>query len=446
MIILQWVYDEMPWVIDLIGVANIFTGALRWIGWMLLVALGKLVDALYGAVEAMLGLNLMQIEPVQSLVDKVSPLGWTLMGLALVVGVIIVIANPFQMKLPEFARGIILSLLLIVSVPFMFTALNGIKDAGVADLGTAIVDSGIDEAPGQGIIRSLTWDVNLSQYGGSAVIAENQNPYYLDINQRLPKEAPFLYKITNVIDGRMQGEELGNGFFGMGEDRLYAYQYDFINLLVILLITVFALVFTGIKVAGIMFDLAFQQIISPLVFATDLHNSGRSKKLVQTIISSYVILVLVLLLLKLYLSFSLWSATQNLDILVRIFILAGAAKGLIDGPDVIVRLLGMDAGVKSAAGGLASAYTMSQVARGAVGIGRTATNMVKSAPTNLMNAGRGIVKTAGAASMIPHMVGNFRMGKAEHDGGTDFSSAREVMQANRSVAEGKNSFTKVELR
>lgn len=438
---MQWVYDDMPWMRDLISVAGIFTDALRWMGWLVLVALSRFIDGLYGAVNTLLGLNIMQIEPVQQLVETISPLSWVLLGLALVIGAIFVMTNPFQAKLPEFARGIILSILLIVSVPFMFTALNGLKDAGVADIGNVIAQADIGETPGQDILRSLTWDVKASQYSGLAVMAENQNPYYLDINQRLEKEEPFMYKITNVVDGRMQGEKLGEGFFGMGEDRLYAYRFDFINLLIILLITVFALVFVGIKVAGIMYDLAFQQIISPLVFATDLHNSGRSKKLVQTVVSSYIILILVLLLLKLYLSISTWCAAQDFNILVRIFILAGAAKGLIDGPDIIVRLLGMDAGVKGAAGGLASAYTLTQVARGAVGLGKMAGKMVTKAPARMMKAGRAAAKTAGALSALPQMGDNFHMGQEER-GGTDFGSAREVMGAAAETAEGKNSFAR----
>lgn len=438
---MQWVYEGQPWLRDLISKADIASDALRWIGWMVLVALSRMIDGLYSAVETLLGLNITQIEPVQQLVNTISPLSWGLLGLALAAGAIFVMANPFQSKLPEFARGIVLSVLLIVSVPFMFTALNGLKDAGVADMGNLISQSEIGETPGQDILRSLTWDVYASQYDGVAVLAENQNPYYLDINQRLPKEEPFLYKITNVIDGRMQGEKLGEGFFGMGEDRLYAYQFDFINLLIILLITVFALVFTGIKVAGIMFDLSFQQVISPLVFASDLHNSGRSKKLIQTIVSSYIILVLVLLLLKLYLSISTWCAAQDFNIIVRVIILAGAAKGMIDGPDIIVRLLGMDAGVKGAAGGLASAYTLTQTARGAASLGRMAGRMVTKAPGRLMNAGRAAARTAGAMSAIPHMGSSFHMGQEER-GGTDFGSAREVMQAEKDTAEGKGSFAR----
>ena len=101
----------------------------------------------------------------------------------------------------------------------------------------------------------------------------------------------------------------------------------------------------------------------------------------------------------------------------------------------------MDAGVKGAAGGLASAYTLTQVARGAAGLGKMASNMVTKAPARMMKAGRAAAKTAGALSALPQMGGNFHMGQEER-GGTDFGSAREVMGAAVETAEGKNSFAR----
>ena len=60
-------------MIDLLEVATIFTDALRWLGWMLLIALARLIDGLYEAVNTLLGVNITQIEPVRQLTETISP-------------------------------------------------------------------------------------------------------------------------------------------------------------------------------------------------------------------------------------------------------------------------------------------------------------------------------------------------------------------------------------
>ncbi len=181
------------------------------------------------------------------------------------------------------------------------------------------------------------------------------------------------------------------------EEKLYAYQTDFLTALIMLLVVLIALVFAGFKIATLLYDLLFNQIIAPVVFASDLHNSGRSKKMVQNMVATYLMFIIILILMKLFMDVTYWIMgdavinTGNMlsNALVKIFIIGGCAKGLIDGPDLIVSILGIDAGVKSGLGviaGGAAAYSVAKGAAGTVkGVANTATAPARAAYSAYQN-------------------------------------------------------------
>lgn len=172
-------------------------------------------------------------------------------------------------------------------------------------------------------------------------------------------------------------------------EYIYAYQTDFLAGFILVIITMIALIFAGFKIANLLFDLLFNQLIAPLVFASDLHGSGRSKKMIQNMLSTYLVFIIIILLMGIFLEVSGWVMKQDFGMsgllptmLLKVFVLGGCAKGLIDGPDLIVSILGLDAGVKSG---------MAVIAGGAaaVGVVKGASAAVKgaaSAPLKAINS------------------------------------------------------------
>lgn len=103
--------------------------------------------------------------------------------------------------------------------------------------------------------------------------------------------------------------------------------------------------------------------------ATDMNGSTRAKKMINELVVSFVMFAVVGLILKIY----IWvlhgifdMTTEN--ILVKLFLVLAGAKFVIDGPDIIVKLTGIDAGVKSGAATLmgmhSAVQTASSVAKG----------------------------------------------------------------------------------
>lgn len=77
------VYPNLQWLHDYLHAATFYSDPLRLIGYTLLVWLGRLTDLCSGAITALLGINVMNIGPVKALAETISPVGWSILTVAL---------------------------------------------------------------------------------------------------------------------------------------------------------------------------------------------------------------------------------------------------------------------------------------------------------------------------------------------------------------------------
>mgnify|MGYP000849112243 CR=1 FL=1 len=430
------VYDGMKWLRDYINVANPFTDAFRWLGYGLCKMLAWVVDKAYEAIEGLLGINIMKIGPVQQFASKMNPLIWSILAISLVIAGITIILYPQKNK-GEMARALLLATILIAGMPFMFNTLNSFKNAGVSDI-SALTKGG--SSPGEQILKASLVDVGRS-IDGLTLVPDNENPYYSDINARLPKSKTFGYKITSVIDDVAYGEKLEKGFFGWGEERLYAKGFKFLETIVILLVTLVALVFAGFKIGRILYDLAFHQLIAPIVYASDLQGSGRTKKFLQSLIGLYITLVIVLALIKLYLDMTTWAALNVSNIWVRILLIAGASWGVIDGPDIVQKLLGIDAGVRSGTSVIMGGMAAVGAAKSVAGLAKSGANMAKQVPQAAANVAKGGASVAGGVAGIAGAASSLAGGWQAKASG-DVGSMKEMQSFAKDDTGAKTGFSK----
>lgn len=208
---------------------------------------------------------------------------------------------------------------------------------------------------------------------------------------------------------------------GYLSEYAYIYHIDFLFNAVLMCITIVCLIFTGVKLAGLLFDIMFVQIIAPLIVASDLNGSGRAKKIVQNILSTYIIFIVVILLLRLYLIVmqGVRTSAYGDNFAVVIMLTIGGAKFVVDGPDLIVQILGIDAGVKSGLGIMMGLQTAMQVGSG---ISRGASGLVHgvaNAPKRFSGfigdkvaAGQQTAAAPGIGGKVKAAVGNSGVGQA----------------------------------
>lgn len=195
---------------------------------------------------------------------------------------------------------------------------------------------------------------------------------------------------------------------GYPVEYVYAYDMNFCYTFFILLITAICLLFAGLKLGTLLYDLLFMTIIGPIAAATDATGSGRAKKVVMELISTFVIFIVVALDLKIYL-ISISGIFNHIDNTIAIImLLLSGAKFVIDGPDIVVKLMGIDAGVKSGASTFMAINTAANVAFNAArtvgGAARTATAVAKN--------------TGGFIKSVPNAIAGAEMKMANFAGQT----------------------------
>lgn len=179
-------------------------------------------------------------------------------------------------------------------------------------------------------------------------------------------------------------------------EHIYKYDFDFFWAALELIILAIALFFAALKLAGLLYDILFAQIIVPIIVASDMNSSGRAKAAVQNLINTFLIFIIVNLLLRLYilvLDGIQDSSVIGNNILVKIIIILAGAKFVIDGPDIVTKILGIDAGVKSGLGTIMGVRTAVQMGTGAA---RTAKGAAGRVGGIAGGAGAGII--SGGAS------------------------------------------------
>lgn len=170
-------------------------------------------------------------------------------------------------------------------------------------------------------------------------------------------------------------------------EKNHFYRVNFLWGLFMLVITAVCLIFAGLKLASLLYDIMFAQIVAPIVVATDMGGAGRLKKVILNLLNCFLSVIIVVLDLRLYIL--ILTEIQDSSLLSNpiavIFITVAGCKFVIDGPDLVVHLLGIDAGVKSGVSTIMGLRSAGQIASGA---GHTLGHI----------AGKGISKAGGAVA------------------------------------------------
>lgn len=236
--------------------------------------------------------------------------------------------------------------------------------------------------------------------------AEFEPLHTKEMQEAAKKDEPFTAALNSML-------------YVDGYEEVYYYHLDFLPTFVLVVVTLISMCFTMVKIVRLLFDLLIAQIVAPLIVASDFNGSGRAKQVVQNLISCNIVMIAVIFILRLYIYVLISAQDKNYPFTVLIALTVGGAMFVIDGPDLIVKILGVDAGVKSGAAAIMSIRSASQIASSAVSsTTRTVGSVVKKSNTaaasvvgGLKGLGTGAVSgaktgSAGTKSAITKIGGN----------------------------------------
>ena len=153
------------------------------------------------------------------------------------------------------------------------------------------------------------------------------------------------------------------------------------------------LAFTCFKLAKLMFELAYNKFLAILIAPADISDGQKTKAIIQNIMSIFVVAFLIAVLLKFYVLFV--GMCENVQGIEGVILLVAGSFAVIDGPNMVEKLFGIDAGLHSGFKTMAGAFMVgSAVMGGASKIGSTAKDMaegVGKVAGSTFGAGAGIL-------------------------------------------------------
>ncbi len=204
---------------------------------------------------------------------------------------------------------------------------------------------------------------------------------------------------TGVGDG-YQVEDLEKNAVPMtkiGRETYYRYHVNWLSLIVSLLVTSIALGITVLKIGRSIFDLAFHQIFGMFIAASDLTGGQRTKKVLVEMVNTFAVIFVMTGLLQLFVLFVNWANGLKVEIGMFgvILLMIAGAWALIDAPDIVQRMLGIDAGLRNGWQAMMGAYA-----------GGKALTAGAQALKNV--AGKGAATVAGGVNMAKRAVEGMR--------------------------------------
>ncbi|MCM3675637.1 hypothetical protein M3699_17615 [Peribacillus simplex] len=396
---------------DFLEVTNPISYMLRWIGWVIIKGLAWLVDSLSNITDSILGLKMFydSVE-ITSFVEFLIPLSVILMGFSLLYTGYQLI---FQKKLDR--EAIIVNVFMIM---FFFALIQeGMEKAN------QFTDKAIDalDVVEEGSISQKVIKDNMTDLAQFDVTGWNTTE--LKHPNRIPKDRILKINITQSIDkdfelagekmtdtgrevyshrleyddvGNAKKVKLDNGFFTAFKEKYYRWDWNFWTIAITLGITAFTMLTIAIKLAKLFFELTFNYVLAIIIAPADIHSGQKTKQILQSILNTFLVTIMIFLSMKIYL-IGTEFITDKLDGVSYLIALFAFSLAVIDGPNIVERLFGIDAGLKSSWGAVAGGYA---VAKGVTGATKGTANTLKGLSSEGKSAAlKGVSGIAGVTGM-----------------------------------------------
>ncbi len=385
---------------------NIFESCIRSLGWGLITLLAKLVNGIEKTANKVYTLNgFFNSKEINQLVDRYEPIVWTILAISIGILGFKIIFNRQQNR-NELPSNILFSILVVVLLSTFMTKMNDITKFAIGTLNTtnqSITDTLVKES----LYDIYYLDDNDFNLEGEKNNISADNIYNIDINEVLDSSEVkdselFKKKIVFEKNGDKKLVKLESGLFSIDE-IYYRYNIDFIPVIISLGAIGIAFVCIMLKVIRLLFELAFNKFFVTLLAFADISDGKKLKEMVKHIISIFIVIFITAVLTNMYMLYNSWI-TKSLvanglgdNGILKILFIVGGAIAVIDGPNLVERILGIDAGLKSSWGTLMAGY----------GVAKGTLNSGKALASGISKLGNGLaLGMAGTGGALAGMFGN----------------------------------------
>lgn len=366
---------------DILAINNIVSSAVRWCGWSLVKGLAWVATNAANLFDNCFKLvDFTKWGPVENFIKAWKPVFISLVSLSLLfLGIVLIF---WHEKKPKFVMNLCLAVLIVSSSGYLIQQLNGFL---ADDMRSAIVnDNAAEKSKGivYDMVGSSVFDlVYLDDHikGGLMNMTKKNRVTYsdftedditmIDINEIVKpddvKESSkdlmshrILYRQDNI-----QVKESYNGiaWTDLLNEYYYRYNIQWFNCILGLCSLILIYVCLAYKVVRIIYEIVIQRVLAVL-YSANLSNSQKTLKILDSIKDSYITLVLVMICLKIYLLAYKFINQTGFSGFTQAMLLLFIAFAVIDGPNIIQKLTGIDAGLSSGTGKIMAGIQASRIA------------------------------------------------------------------------------------
>lgn len=380
---------------DVLQISSMVNDALRSMGWILVRGLSVLIDGLESITDQILLTNtFFNNEQVVEFVLTIQPFLYVLLaGSFLFTGYLLIFQKKFERE--SFLINLFITLLILGLLSPTMSRIQEFSDEAIAEIGTDSLYDG-EASLSESILKRNVHDLiehdskNFDAATGESLNAIptelidnirineifDKNNYDLSATGNKLAESYILWNGKETSLGKLDqsGVEWNNQYY-------YRYQPNWLTIFVTLGIMGFTLFSIAYKLARLSFELAFNYVLAILVAPADLHSGQKTKKVIQSILNTFLVIILIFVSIKLYTIGTAYLA-ETLDGFAYLIALIAFSVALIDGPNMVERLFGIDAGLKRGWG----------VALGAYAAGKGVTSVGAHAVSKVARAAQGAPK------------------------------------------------------
>ncbi|HDW3055768.1 TPA: hypothetical protein RMI67_003420 [Bacillus cereus] len=428
---------------DYLEIGGFINYILRSIGWMIIIGLSYLVDALEGITDKILLVKtLFASEQVQSFVRDFQPVLYVLFAFSLIyIGYTLIFNRKTNRE--QIAVNIFISMGVIVLLSTAMMQADKFTDKAIK-----AVDLKGSGTTSEKIIKDGLTDVaqfDIGEWKTTKLKEPNQIPQEnirrIDILEKIDKDFKISKdkeltddgqkilekKMSIAPDGKEVLIDLKNGWFDFWPDKYYRWDWDFWKIAPSLFVIGMTLLFTAIKLGKLCFELAFSYILANLVAPADVATGQKTKHILLNILNSFLIMIMIFISLKLYL-IGMNYIHENVDGIAYVMTLICLSLAVVDGPVICERIFGIDAGLKNGWGVVAGSYALGK------GLKNATSSTVSKVGGMMKGAGNGALQTSAAITGVAS--GYKNAGKASDSGQQDQKQVKG-QQGKENGKEGK---------
>lgn len=370
--------------------SDVASNVIRWIGWQIIKLLHSICDMCQGLWEAVF----QALDFTKTFADKLGvyyPI-WSAIFLITILAVGTVFL--YSEHRPPFLKNLVITMAVVMLLPSgvrLSAQLLQIEQTVFMANGNSVADTTVISN-----VTDLLYQKNNDWSFESPNCFSGATIKYIDPNEQVEKKTATVFKYYMVVDeasGEVTYKKIGKGFFGLLTPLYYRYSIHFMAIIGELIVNSLVLIFASYRLFRLIWDMIYGEILA-YILSGDVVSGEKTKQVLQYLLNLFWSISIMIWGFAIWREFEIWVASQYTNNFIRIIMIAFGGVAMIDGPDVVERVMGIDIGMKD---GMMKTMGAMHLMQSGIGAAKAGAGAVKKAAGVAKKAGESMLNPGGQA-------------------------------------------------